>query len=319
MLFPFSWERISSAAFVIYSKLLPRALKSCGIEDCGLSAISLISFRISPTSPVGRISGTSVDLPLSQSSSLSKPLPSVIFCIFDLIFLAINKSLALRTFGAIVDLGSKICSELLEIFSSFSISGHGASGLTWSIVTGDIPPKSSMPDFVRQDKCFWFKFGGTWIDIWLLKIFLAITIVHCSSSKLGSGKSDIKVFFFGLKFWMITSCIFPYLLWISFMTIKDWILSSLDSPIPIKSPVVNGICCSPALINVCNLYSGSLSGEPKCGIPFSDNLAEWVSNIRPIDPETSFSSKISSGVRVPTFKWGINELLSRICSAVFLT
>ena len=29
--------------------------------------------------------------------------------------------------------------------SSRSSSGHGASGLTWSIVTGDTPPQSLMP------------------------------------------------------------------------------------------------------------------------------------------------------------------------------
>ena len=48
-----------------------------------------------------------------------------------------------------------------KVFPAFSVSfdnlsrwGQGASGLTWSIVTGDIPPKSSIPDFVRLKYSF---------------------------------------------------------------------------------------------------------------------------------------------------------------------
>jgi hypothetical protein len=36
--------------------------------------------------------------------------------------------------------------------ASRSISGHGASGLTWSIVTGETPPQSSIPASSRRGK-----------------------------------------------------------------------------------------------------------------------------------------------------------------------
>ena len=42
-----------------------------------------------------------------------------------------------------------------------SIEGHGLSGLTWSAVTGDTPPQSSIPASMSPPKSS-ERFGGAW-------------------------------------------------------------------------------------------------------------------------------------------------------------
>jgi hypothetical protein len=52
---------------------------------------------------------------------------------------------------------------------------------------------------------------------------------------------------------------------------------------PINSPVVNGTAASPASRIDSSRRAGSLSGEPKCGIPGSHSRSELLSSISPID------------------------------------
>ncbi len=89
-----------------------------------------------------------------------------------------------------------------------SIAGHGASGLTWSIVTGETPPQSSMPASRRTAKSS-VRFGGAWRWISGGRISRAAASVQRWSSSGGSGASAIFVSGFARKFWTITSWMWP--------------------------------------------------------------------------------------------------------------
>ncbi len=77
--------------------------------------------------------------------------------------------------------------------SSRSTSGHGASGLTWSIVTGDTPPQSLMPASSNRGKSSYERLGGAWMFISGPSTSRAAAAVHRSSSSDGSGAAAIFV------------------------------------------------------------------------------------------------------------------------------
>ena len=78
------------------------------------------------------------------------------------------------------------------------------------------------------------------------------------------------------------------------MASSDSTRSRRVSPIPMRIPVVNGTASSPARSSVASLTSGSLSGDPWCGPPFSHNRRDVDSSMIPADTETSRSRASSS-------------------------
>ena len=76
------------------------------------------------------------------------------------------------------------------VFScSRTICGQGASGLTWSGVTGDTPPQSFSPAAMRCGYAPGVRFGGACRFICGPKIKRASASVHISSSSSGSAAS----------------------------------------------------------------------------------------------------------------------------------
>ncbi len=75
---------------------------------------------------------------------------------------------------------------MLHAARSSSTSGHGASGLTWSIVTGETPPQSSIPASSSAAKSS-VRFGGACTATSGGRISRAHAIVQSSSSSGGSG------------------------------------------------------------------------------------------------------------------------------------
>ena len=94
------------------------------------------------------------------------------------------------------------------------------------------------------------------------------------------------------------SCMCPYLSWILLNSMRESALSSTVSPIPIKSPVVNGIFSLPAFLMVPILNFGSFPGLFLCAI-VSIIRELLVSSIKPIDAFTSLSILSSFFLRIP--------------------
>ena len=67
----------------------------------------------------------------------------------------------------------------------------------------------------------------------------------------------------GRKFWMITSCTWPWRAWLAAMASSVIRRSARDSPMPTSSPVVKGTWASPAASSVARRRSGSLSGAER--------------------------------------------------------
>jgi hypothetical protein len=94
------------------------------------------------------------------------------------------------------------------------------------------------------------------------------------------------------------------------MANSDSARSRWVSPIPTRIPVVKGIDSRPASSMVRIRTDGSLSGEPKCGIPFSMRRGVACSSIRPIEADTCFSRAMSSHVMTPGLRCGSNPVSS---------
>jgi hypothetical protein len=85
-----------------------------------------------------------------------------------------------------------------------SSAGQARSGFTWSAVTGDTPPQSSMPAWssgIRSSE----RFGGacTWISGGSTS--RAAAMAHCRSSGGHGAALAMAVPGFGRKFWTMTS------------------------------------------------------------------------------------------------------------------
>ncbi len=152
--------------------------------------------------------------------------------------------------------------------ASRSSSGHGASGLTWSIVTGETPPQSSMPASRSRGKSSNARFGGACTCHAGPSRIRATAIVHRWSSSDGSGCEAMRVPGFARKFWTMTSCTWPCSSPSAFSASSASIRSSRVSPMPMRIPLVNGIASSPASRIVSSRRAGSLSGDAQCGPPF---------------------------------------------------
>ncbi len=147
---------------------------------------------------------------------------------------------------------------------STSTSGHGRSGLTWSAVTGETPPQSSMPASIRTPKSS-VRLGGAWRwtsarqdqarrgdgpEIVVARALPDAAASPCVPSAGSSGRSPPARGRGG-----------------------DGSRRSLPapasrsarvSPMPTRIPVVKGIDSSPAASSVAKRRAGALSGAPRC-------------------------------------------------------
>ena len=101
------------------------------------------------------------------------------------------------------------CRPLRSRARSTSRCGHGASGLTWSGVTGDTPPQSLMPAAIKRRRAPGLRLGGAWMFIAGSNSSRAIAIVQRCSSSGGAGRPAMRVPGFGRKFWMMISWMWP--------------------------------------------------------------------------------------------------------------
>ena len=93
-----------------------------------------------------------------------------------------------------------------------SSAGQGRSGFTWSAVTGETPPQSSMPASSRWPKSS-ERLGGAWRCTSGGRIRRASAIAWRKSSGGHGGAPCIAVPALGRKFWTITSCTWPWRRW----------------------------------------------------------------------------------------------------------
>ena len=123
-----------------------------------------------------------------------------------------------------------------------SSAGHGRSGLTWSAVTGETPPQSSMPAASRSPswssdrlggacRCDLGRAGSRGPGRWRRGTRRAGTAAHACIAVPG----------FGRKFWTITSCTWPWRRWLAAIASSASMRSARSSPMPTRIPVVNGM------------------------------------------------------------------------------
>ena len=142
-----------------------------------------------------------------------------------------------------------------------STAGQGRSGLTWSAVTGETPPQSSMPASSSEPKSS-DRLGGAWRWTSGGRISRARAMASRKSSGGHGSALCIAVPALGRKFWTMTSCTWPWRRWDAAMASRASTRSCRVSPMPTRIPVVNGMASSPAASRVARRRSGSLSGEP---------------------------------------------------------
>ena len=192
-----------------------------------------------------------------------------------------------------------------------SRSGHGRSGLTWSAVTGETPPQSSMPASSRTPKSS-DRLGGAcrWISGGRITLARAMASRYWSSGQ--DGTSCMAVPGLGRKFWTITSWTWPCRRWAVVMASRASIRSSRVSPIPTRIPVVNGMASSPAASRVASRRSGALSGAPR----WQSSSATRDSSIIPWEGDTVRSDLSSSNDSAPALAWGSSPVSSRTSRAM---
>ena len=191
------------------------------------------------------------------------------------------------------------------------MSGHGRSGLTWSGVSGETPPQSSMP--ARRMRSYWAptRFGGAWMRAFEPRMSRVTAIVAARSSSSASGTSRILVSGLARKFCTMTSWMPPYSRATFLMAKTDSARSARVSPMPMRMPVVNGTLLRPASSSTRSRTAGSLSGLPKCGPPFSLNsLVAVVSSIMPMDGATGLRRWKSCQLSTPGLRCGSRPVSS---------
>ncbi len=195
--------------------------------------------------------------------------------------------------------------------ASSSISGHGRSGLTWSGVSGETPPQSSIP--ARRIVSYWSptRLGGAWIRALAPSTSRVTAIVAARSSSSASGTSRILVSGLARKFCTMTSWMPEYSRATLRMAKTESARSASVSPMPMRMPVVNGTLLRPASSRTRSRTDGSLSGLPKCGPPFCVNRrVAVVSSIMPMDGATGLSRWKSCQDSTPGLRWGSSPVSS---------
>ncbi len=197
------------------------------------------------------------------------------------------------------------------------MSGQGRSGLTWSGVSGDTPPQSSMP--ARSSSAHSpesTRFGGACSRIDGPSTSRAAAIVAANSSSGTSGTARMAVSGLARKFWTMTSWIPPYSRATRRIANSDSARSNRVSPIPTRIPVVNGTASRPASSRTRSRTDGSLSGEPWCGPPGSaHSRAAVVSSIMPMLGAAGLSRCSSCQLSTPGFRCGSSPVSSSTAMA----
>ena len=176
-------------------------------------------------------------------------------------------------------------------------SGHGASGLTWSIVTGETPPQSSMPASSRRGNSSKARFGGAWTCTAAGRSRIrAAAIVQRWSSSSGSGWLGHARAGLGAE------VLHDHLLQVAVLLGEvaerqqgvEPLLARLadpdQDPARERDPELAGEA------HRLEPRAGSLSGEAQCGPPRAPSRSAVVSSMIPIDALTG-RSRSSSAAR----------------------
>ena len=208
--------------------------------------------------------------------------------------------------GYTVSRGARVCPAASVASRSTSSAGHARSGFTWSAVTGDTPPQSSMPASSSGPRSS-DRFGGAWTCTSRGSTRRAAAMAHCRSSGGQASARAMAVPGLGRKFWTMTSCTWPWRPCEAAIARSAASWPRRSSPIPTRIPVVKGMASSPAASSVASRRAGSLSGAPRCAA--SPSASD--STIIPWLAETSRRRASSSGKSAPALAWGRRPVSSR--------
>ena len=261
-------------------------MSTTSAPSCTTSAAVTFSGQIAPGSSRPKFSAS------QRSSTLKRSDASIQRGVADSPISAMNSGYTVRR-GANARPDSSVTSR------SRSRAGHGRSGFTWSAVTGETPPQSSMPAVSSAPKSS-LKFGGACRCISGGKINRATAIDHRYSSGSHAGSCCMPVRGLGKKFCTITSCTWPCRKCDAAMASSAAMRSARFSPMPTKMPVVKGICSSPANSRVSKRRCGTLSGAPR----WHSRSSRRVSTIMPCEGETRRNIANSSLYNAPALAWG---------------
>jgi hypothetical protein len=157
--------------------------------------------------------------------------------------------------------------------ASSSRCGQGASGFTWSGVTGDTPPQSLMPAASSCGSAPGLRLGGAWM--------LIVRAEH--DARDGDGPQQLVEVRLGraghARVRLGAEVLDDDFLDVAVALVQSRDRSTLDalarvSPMPIRMPVVNGTRAPRRPPSVASRTAGTLSGEPWCGPPFSQSAAD---------------------------------------------
>jgi hypothetical protein len=124
--------------------------------------------------------------------------------------------------------------------ASSSICGQGRSGLTWSGVSGETPPQSSMPARSSSAYSASTRFGGAWMRAAGPAPAGRPRSWRPARRSSASGMPRIAVSGLARKFWTMTSWMWPYSRASRRIAKSESARSASVSPMPIRMPVVNG-------------------------------------------------------------------------------
>src|SRR5437773_5629023 len=184
------------------------------------------------------------------------------------------------------------------------MSGHGFSGLMWSRVSGEMPPQSLRPAARRRPPSRGERFGGAWMFTSGPSRSRATASVRSVSWSEGSGCSRIGIRGFARKGWTMTSWMWPCVSCRSRIAASASTRSRGVSPIPMRTPVVNGIASLPASAIVLRRRAGTLSGARSWAIPRASRRSATVSSMSPMLTLTSRRADRSRSLITPGFACG---------------
>ena len=245
------------------------------------------------------------------SSGRPKPSASLRSSTGNLISLSSQRSGSRTYSGYTVNRGARANPLASVTARRRSRAGQGRSGFTWSAVTGDTPPQSSMPASSSTPKSS-DRLGGawTWISSGRMRRARAMASRYWSWSQ--GGAACMAVPGLGRKFWTMTSCTWPQRRWDSAMASSASTRSARVSPMPTRMPVVNGMASSPAASRVASRRSGVLSGDPRW-----QSRSASVSSIIPCEGAALRSRASSSGYSAPALAWGSSPVFSATSRAAW--
>ena len=146
---------------------------------------------------------------------------------------------------------------------STSSAGQARSGFTWSAVTGDTPPQSSMPASSSGRQLVGEVGRRLHVDLGRAAPGGPPRWPTARSSAGQGAARAMAVPGLGRKFWTMTSWTWPWRPCEAAMARRAASWSARSSPMPTRIPVVKGMASSPAASRVARRRAGSLSGAPR--------------------------------------------------------